>query len=293
MKKVLFVLFVCCLPLMSFCQSKKVLNEIITRLRYDSTYLQSTLNERDYEIGSLRKKIELLKNDLTKKINNNEKLVVELDVLKKEIVKYSYVTKSQKIKIENLDSIIKLYSDSLNLCRSIDSMFLAINKLYKTEFNDNNEFYEQNLDLSNNSFSKDYKKVGGWGGLTFLKFQKYPVPFKGQDIKSWLSKFEVSSESNIVYDYDVDPEHWKGVSSYLYTCYKNGIIIHKFSSYEGIYIQVEMPFISVDDAKYIFERFNLESLAPGCLQDFEIHRGLSYRHKPGTYTVSVFFGNGC
>ena len=118
-----------------------------------------------------------------------------------------------------------------------------------------------------------------------MKFKTYPIPKKGQDVLEWLKQFEVQNEINIVYDYDVDPDDWKGVSSYSLSIYKNGITVHEYLSYESVSIKIEIPFLSKNDAKIIFEELNLFNLARGCIDDFT----LQFEHNNKNLFTQSFF----
>ena len=85
-----------------------------------------------------------------------------------------------------------------------------------------------------------------------------------------LKQFEVQNVTSIVYDYDVDPEDWKGVLSYTIKTYKNGISVHELGSYGGISIKIDIPFLSIDDAKVIFSKLSLWNMAEGCLDEFDL-----------------------
>lgn len=149
------------------------------------------------------------------------------------------------------------------------------------------EFYSGNTQPTFN-FQKDYEQINKRGVL-YSKFQKYPMPASKQSIVQWLDQFEISSESNIVYNYDVDPEDWKGVTAYGLICYKNGIIVQKLMGYEGTSIKMEFPFLSVTDAKLLFKKFNLLDMASGCFDELEIE----YKYDPNISGTTVYFANGC
>ncbi|MDA7803608.1 hypothetical protein N8987_03435 [Crocinitomix sp.] len=141
-----------------------------------------------------------------------------------------------------------------------------------------------------NTFSKNYNSINAWDE-SYLKFQKYPLPNSKQDILQWLKQFEVSSETNVVYDYDVDPEDWKGVTGMHLTIYKNGIILQKLSGYEGLSIRIEFPFLSVKDAQLLFKQFVLLELALGCGGEDDME--VNYKYSTETMSTTVYFRNGC
>ena len=140
--------------------------------------------------------------------------------------------------------------------------------------------YKSNINYSNSKGENIW--IDG-----FLKFKKYPIPYQGQDVLSWLKQFNSVRVSKVVYDYDVDPEDWKGVSSYTIKAYENGITVHEYLSYGSIGIKVEIPFITTEEAKIIFERLSLWNLARGCLDEEDLN--LEYEHNGKSYTTSVFW----
>ena len=141
-----------------------------------------------------------------------------------------------------------------------------------------------------NSFSKNYKNIIA-RNVSYLKFQKYPLPNSKLDILQWLKQFEISSETKVVYDYDVDPEDWKGVTGLHLTNYKNGIILQKLSGYESLSIRIEFPFLSVNDAQLLFKQFDLLELAPGCFGEDDME--INFKYSTETMSTTVYFGNGC
>jgi hypothetical protein len=124
-----------------------------------------------------------------------------------------------------------------------------------------------------------------------LNHSSSPPEYTKQDILQWLRQFEISSETKVVYDYDVDPEDWKGVTGMHLTIYKNGIILQKLSGYESLSIRIEFPFLSVNDAKLLFKKFDLLELASGCFGQDEME--INFKYPSETMSATVYFGNGC
>mgnify|MGYP001027576946 CR=1 FL=1 len=217
--------------------------------------------------------------------------------------------------VNGLNTTIQgLYSENAQLKGDVSKLESSTNKLTKDNEKfktDLEEMSKKNLELegairdyaenddyrgtdgniqSLHSFSKNYESINAWD-VSYLKFQKYPLPNSKQDIIQWLKQFEVSSETNVVYDYDVDPEDWKGVTGMDLTCYKNGIILQKISGYENLNIRLEFPFLSVNDAKLLFKQFNLLELAPGCLEEDDLD--VKFKYSQEIKGTMVYFGNGC
>lgn len=185
---------------------------------------------------------------------------------------------TSEIEIQRLnDELIKIKSTNKRIKDSLQE--------YKWRY-EHTPFYSYKSNINNSNRKGKNIWVDG-----FLKFKKYPIPFQGQDILSWLKQFNSVSVSKVVYDYDVDPEDWKGVSSYTIKTYENGITVHEYLSYGGIGIKVEIPFITTEEAKIIFERLSLKNLAEGCLDEEDLN--LEYEHNGKSFTTSVYFGNGC
>ena len=247
-------------------------------------------NRKD-QIEALNKSIDSLNTVLSTTRDNSAKDISSLN---------------DKIK-EVTDEVTALKSDLTNLQASNNKLSKE-NEKFKTDLEEMSKknlelegkisaFSQDNLDSgfdgniqSPNSFSKNYKNIIAWD-VSYLKFQKYPLPNSKQDILQWLKQFEISSETKVVYDYDVDPEDWKGVTGMHLTSYKNGIILQKLSGYESLSIRIEFPFLSVNDAQLLFKQFDLLELAPGCGGEDDME--INFKYSTETMGTTVYFSNGC
>ena len=210
--------------------------------------------------------------------------------------------------ISSLNDKIKEVSEEVTALQTSNNELTKENEKFKTDLG---ELSKKNLELeetisaisqnnldsgddgniqSPNSFSKNYKNITAWG-KSYLKFQKYPLPNSKQDILQWLKQFEVSSETNVVYNYDYDPEDWKGVIGMHTTIYKNGIMVRQWMGYESNIARLDFPFLSVNDAKLLIKQLNLYELATGCFDEEMLEFEFKYCEEIGG--TSVYFGNGC
>ena len=232
------------------------LNTVLSTTRDNSAKDISSLNDK---IGEISAEVTTLKSDLTNLQSSNNELTKENEKFKTDLGELS----KKNLELEETISAI-----SQNNLDSGD---------------------DGNIQ-SPNSFSKNYKNITAWG-KSYLKFQKYPLPNSKQDILQWLKQFEVSSETNVVYNYDYDPEDWKGVIGMHTTIYKNGIMVRQLSGYESNIARLDFPFLSVNDAKLLIKQLNLYELATGCLDEEMLEFEFKYCEEIGG--TSVYFGNGC
>ena len=232
------------------------LNTVLATTRDNSAKDISLLNDRIKEVTD---EVTALKSDLTNLQASNNKLTKENEKLKTDLGELS------KKNLELEGKISAFSQDNLDSC------------------------FDGNIQ-SPNSFSKNYKNIIAWD-VSYLKFQKYPIPNSKQDILQWLKQFEISSETKVVYDYDVDPEDWKGVVGMHTTIYKNGIMVRQWMSYEDKIVRLDFPFLSVNDAKLLIKQLNLYELATGCFDEEMLEFEFKYCEEIGG--TSVYFGNCC
>ena len=270
--KLLFIFLL--LSSFCFCQSKKVQIEILTN-RFDSlnTVLITTRDNATTQIKELNTTIDDLNIEISALNQSLSELELSISTLEKDNNKLAFANAKFKADLEEMTK--------KNL-----ELEVTLNAIRKDDIYSGTDGNIQSL----NSFSKNYENITA-GDKSYLKFQKYPLPNSKQDIIQWLMQFEISSETKVVYNYDVDPEDWKGVTGMQLISYKNGIILQKFSGYEGLLIRMDFPFLSVNDVKVLFKQLNLLELAPGCLGEDDIE--INFKYSNETMSTTVYFGNGC